>query len=468
MAALVCDICGGKLVMGAGGIATCESCGMEHSQDRMKEKIQEIKGVVRVDNSHMVDNWMKMGLDAANAGNQKEAYDYFTKVIEVEPNNWRAIFEKGKAGAWQSTLGNSRTAELYQAVKTALAIISTSNMPEAEVAENKNIFAVAIYNVNNAFLDLRQQNFDKCDDKYYDLHWDEWWEVHYNQATANVSQTEDVISLIADLDDELSKKNVLEMKKHICEVLQYICSCQDTYWDSYGKNYLQCFGIYESTKKPFVEKYVQLVAEIREIEPDFRTSKYSQIDPWDPPTQWDFNRYDKLLSYWQKKDAETKRIQEENKAKKRFEEYWSEHSAEKQTFEQRLSAINEEKAQIQSTLSGFNDRIQKVQKEQEDQVADVSQELVALKDQISSLETQKSKLGLFAGKQKKEIQAQINSLKATLPNIEEKVTRAKAAINSDIDAKLSQINANKKPFSDRLAALTNEENSINTELTKAR
>lgn len=73
MAALICDICGGKLVMGSGGIAVCDSCGMEHSPDRMKEKIQEVKGVVRVDNTHMVDNWMKMGTSAAQAGNNKEA-----------------------------------------------------------------------------------------------------------------------------------------------------------------------------------------------------------------------------------------------------------------------------------------------------------------------------------------------------------------------------------------------------------
>ena len=316
MGALVCDICGGKLVMGTGGIAVCDSCGMEYSKEHVKEKVQEIKGVVQIDNSNMVSSWMKMGTAAAEAGNNKEAYDYFTKVIEVEPNNWRAIFEKGKAGAWQSTLANSRTAELYQAVKTALAIIDEQGMSENEVAEIKNEFAVAIYNINNAFLDLRQQNFDRYDDKYYDMHWDEWWEVHYKQATANVSQTEDAITLIEDLDDDLSKSNVFAMKKHICEVLCYICSCQDTYWDSYSKNYLQCFGIYENIKKPFVEKYVELVAEIRESEPDFRTSKYSQIDPWSPPDSWDSNRYDKLLSYWQKKEGEIKRIQEEKKKRK--------------------------------------------------------------------------------------------------------------------------------------------------------
>ena len=39
MAALVCDLCGGKLIMGAGGVATCDSCGMEYSPERMKEKV---------------------------------------------------------------------------------------------------------------------------------------------------------------------------------------------------------------------------------------------------------------------------------------------------------------------------------------------------------------------------------------------------------------------------------------------
>jgi len=48
MAALSCDICGGKLVMGAGSIAVCDSCGMEHNKDRMQEKIQEIKGSIEV------------------------------------------------------------------------------------------------------------------------------------------------------------------------------------------------------------------------------------------------------------------------------------------------------------------------------------------------------------------------------------------------------------------------------------
>mgnify|MGYP000013267147 FL=1 len=301
MAALVCDLCGGKLVMGAGGIAVCDSCGMEYSTERMREKVQMIKGSVQIDNSNMVDTWMRLAMSAAQAGNQKEAYDYYAKVIEVEPQNWRAIFGKGKAAAWQSTLANSRTSELYQAVKKAIEIIDNSGMSEEEVILRKNEFAVAIYNVNNAFLDLRQSNFDKHEERYYDLHWDEWWESHYVQGTENIEQTEDVMTLIKDFSDDTSKRNVLEMKKHICEVLCYICSCSSTCWDSYDKEYLKCYGLTESSKEPFIKKYIGLVEEIQEAEPDFQISNFCLLDPWSPPNEWSSGRYDEVVEYWQKR-----------------------------------------------------------------------------------------------------------------------------------------------------------------------
>ncbi len=46
MAALTCDICGGKLIMQTGALVKCESCGMEYTKERMQEKVQEIKGIM--------------------------------------------------------------------------------------------------------------------------------------------------------------------------------------------------------------------------------------------------------------------------------------------------------------------------------------------------------------------------------------------------------------------------------------
>ena len=49
MAALQCEICGGKLIGKPGGLFECEFCGTEYSTEWAKAKIQEIKGTVKVE-----------------------------------------------------------------------------------------------------------------------------------------------------------------------------------------------------------------------------------------------------------------------------------------------------------------------------------------------------------------------------------------------------------------------------------
>lgn len=467
MAALVCDICGGKLVMGSGGVAVCDSCGMEYSTERMREKVQAIKGTVQIDNSNMVGTWMKMAQSASEAGNQKEAYDYYAKVLEVEPSNWRALFGKGKAAAWQSTLANSRTSELYQAVKMSIGIIEHSDMTADEIASAKNEFAVAIYNVNNAFLDLRKANFDRHDDKYYDMHWDEWWEVHYTQGTENVRQTEDVMTLIDGLDDDLSKSNVLEMKKHICDVLVHICDCSDTYWDSYSKNYLQCFGLNESTKKPFVDKYLSLVAEIRETEPNYKTTKYSQIDPWSPPVRWDSNRSDKIHQYWQDKDHEIEELRKKKLAEKRHTAYWEEHAAEKQQYLSRISEIDSELAGLYEQSELFESKISAIREDLTKELP-IQLQLAAIRRQQSDLRNQKAKLGLFSGKQRKQLQEQIDSLQSQVNSCEETIKRQKAEIQADVFERIAIVESERKPTKERIEQLEREKSSIQAELSKER
>ena len=49
MAALQCEICGGKLMAKSGGIFECEYCGMQYDKTRIQEMVQEIKGTVKVE-----------------------------------------------------------------------------------------------------------------------------------------------------------------------------------------------------------------------------------------------------------------------------------------------------------------------------------------------------------------------------------------------------------------------------------
>ena len=461
MAALVCDICGGKLVMGSGGIAVCDSCGMEHSPDRMKEKIQEVKGVVRVDNSHMVDNWMKMGSAAAEAGNNKEAYEYFTKVIEVDPSNWRAIYEKGKAGAWQSTLGNLRISELYQGIKMAMEIIANLDVNEEELISIKNEFAVALFNINNAITDLMEQNLSDLDDKYFDSHWDQMWNTRQRYIT-NVSQLEDALSLITDLSDDLSKSNVIEFKKRMCGDLRNACASTQ-YWTSYSQDSLGYLGFSSSEKKQYLDKYWCLVDEIREVEPNFSTEKYSYPDPFGPG----LHMSDEIYNYWKKIDAERQEKKKKEIQKKHFGTYWQEHAAEKIQYEERIRVIDTEIGGIRDSTAQFDARIAEIKKDSAVALPAENQ-LAEIKNQQSELVSQKNKLGLFAGKQKKQIQEQIDALQSQISTFEDSINNQKKVIQDDIFARVASVQAEQKPYLDQIAKLESEKEHIKNELTKER
>ena len=60
MAALSCEICGGKLIGKPGGIFECDSCGIEYNTEWAKAKIQEIKGTVKVEGTVEVTGTVKL------------------------------------------------------------------------------------------------------------------------------------------------------------------------------------------------------------------------------------------------------------------------------------------------------------------------------------------------------------------------------------------------------------------------
>lgn len=429
MAELLCDICGGKISMGSGGIAVCDSCGIEYKKERIHEKVQEIKGTVRVDNSHMIDNWMQMGNAAAEAGNHKESYDYFTKVIEVDSENWRAIYEKGKAGAWQSTLCNLRTAEIYQGITTSLDIINRLNLSVDEVIGLKNEFAVALFNFNNAITDLMEQNLTDIFDKYFDSHWNQMWNTRQRYLT-NVNQLEDALTLIIDLEDDLSKNNVIEFKKRMCSDLINACASIQ-YWTNYSESSLGYFGFSIPEKKQYLDKFWSLVDDIRIVETDFATTKYNQPDPFSPG--FELNRSDRIFEYWKKRD-DVRSARKEREEKKRFSEYWNAHQEEKFTLEA-------EKASIIDKIAILNDEIVKISG---------GIEKANIQEKIKKLISDKESLGIFKGKEKKAIQEQIYLLKAEINVINDKLESSAAEIRLRID-----------PLNNRI-------NEIHNELTKIR
>lgn len=120
MAVIVCDLCGGKLIIGANGTATCEGCGVEYSLERMKEKYQELHGIKSVDNSKKIENYLELAESACDANNLAEAESYANRILEVDPQNYAAWIIKGKSAGWQSDQQNNRVMESAVAFSKAI------------------------------------------------------------------------------------------------------------------------------------------------------------------------------------------------------------------------------------------------------------------------------------------------------------------------------------------------------------
>jgi hypothetical protein len=463
MAALVCDLCGGKLIMGAGGIATCESCGMEHSADRMKEKVQEIKGTVRVDNSHMIENYLEMARTAKEAGNNAEAESYCNKVIEIEPTNYKAWMLKGEAAAWQSSLQNSRVDEGVTAFVKGI-----NNAPEEEKEELIEDAKEQIKNLSLAMISLRADRFAKWPDE--------------EESAGFISDLTSILSTVVTFLTQTGALIPLAeiMAPIATQINQSVVKAwQNVIWPDYngdpndsddraGKYEWQTFIKRVGYCTTLVEKAIDLCDEDDEDDIQRYENLIFMHKAAIDSCSWDYNFTDwgkswhkewsltdeakrarrTLISQYEAKvreikasiaakqaaeKAEKERIAREE-AQKRFDAYWAEHAEEKASLETEQKDLN-------SKIAAFNKEIEAIPGKAEIDNVD---------ERIKKLTEEKSALGLFKGKEKKALQEQIDQANTEKKGIQDRMDAAK----KEIEAKISP--------------LQNRVNTISNELTKAR
>ncbi len=470
MAVLVCDLCGGKIVMGSGGTGVCSNCGMEYSTERLREKLSEGGATVaapvaapQADNSKMIENYLKMAENALSAGNNEEAESYCNKIIEIDVTNYRAWLIKGQAAGWQSTLRNPRLLESVSAFAKAI-----ENAPEDEKEAVKEEAVDQITRLTNAMLSLRTDNFaeNPCEENKNAIVSDlkemthilkQFFEVtgifidptpafdrvptNINNAAVDafdnvilpeykgdpndpddrankyewqrfIEKTDYCIGLlgvaIAISKDDKTKITCYKNAAHYQQMAIDSCSWKRDY-SSYGGSYWNKeWSLSDSAKQLRRNKIAEYNAEIARLE----NAKKEE----------------------ERAEEEAKRKAEEEEAKKRFEEYWAEHAEEKKTLEEEAASL---KAQVNELKNELENVPEKAEKEEASK-------------QLRSLLVKRESLGIFKIKEKKAVQEEIDTASAKVKTLEEKVNAVQKAIREKIDSLNKRIN------------------EINDELTKAR
>lgn len=452
MAALVCDICGGKLIMGAGGIAVCDSCGMEHSADRMKEKVQEIKGVVRVDNSHMIENYLEMAQSAKDVGNNAEAESYCNKVIEIEPTNYKAWMLKGEAAAWQSSLQNLRIDEGVAAFVKAINN-SPDDVKDDLVEEAKD----QIKKLSIAMISLRADRFAKWPDEEEANGFISDITSILNTVVTFLSQTGMLIPLpeimapIATLITESvlrAWRNVIQ-PDYTGDLNGSNVMAGKQKWQNFIKRAGYCTSLVEKAislcdedDEEDILRYKILIlihkAAIESFTADYATTVWGErsLRPVQL-TDEEKNARRALIHDYEAKIKiieEAKKIKEKEEAKKRFDNYWSEHADAKLSFERKRAALREQISLLQDKISNIPGGTEKKN----------------IQERIDALNAEKHSLGLFKGKEKKAVQEKID------------------AANLELKKVVDKMDAAKKEIENQIVSLQRQIDKINDELTKER
>ena len=437
MEALVCDICGGKLTMGAGGIATCQSCGMQYNAERMKEKVQEIKGTVQIDRSNQTGTFLQMAQSARRAGNNLEAEIYANKVIEIEPSNYEAWLIKGQAAAWQSTLANSRIKEGVQFIARGINY-APDGLKQSLISAAESDIGSLLTAVNS----LREERFQKWPDADEAKGWmDELLGftqtiLLFDQLAHCIIDKDKIINPIAK-----SVEQTVIGTWNRCQSEYFPAGCAfanypDKYrWETFLTQSNNCILMMEASAA-FSEDFDDLIhiyENLITMREYIRDSMYWDLKYMYVGEQWvkyPDNHYvlnanaqavhNSKINEYRQKTAEVngkKAAKKAEAARQKTEAYWK--------------AYPDQKKKLEEEKQGLMKEISKKRKEID--AIPGKEDVAELQDTIQNLKDQKTLLRIFKMKERKALLEQIDAETAKLKGVQDRMDAMKTVIEREIE-----------------------------------
>ena len=469
MKKIACEMCGSSELIKDGGVFVCQSCGCKYTVEEAKKMMVEgtvqIEGTVKIDNSDKVDTYREMAINAYNSRNTSEAYKYFLKVLEIDPSDYQSIFYKGMCQGWETTLARPRVGEAVAAYQQAV-----QHIPDGISQKVTALFISDLTRLMSAWFNKAQERYFDVSDFYQSNR-----DIIYDYRGVGEKVVKYIDSYMDTVINSESAALIEAVGELYCSACEAVCSYAQI-WTSYSQDNMIYSGLSSNDKAPYLRDYDNMIFEVRKYNPAFKkpTSEYSVIERLDTKS---FSSLDATkINYQRCLDADrtiNQRVQHykdeilQQKKRERREKYWSEHAAEKQQYESRLEAIDSEIRALKSQDAPYMARIAEIKKDLSQRIPAESQ-LAELKKQQKDLAEQKSKLGLFSGKQKKALQAQIDSLQTKIDDLNTAAIQQKRAIEYDVSNRITAVEEERSPIVKQLSELDGERSRINYELNRDR
>lgn len=445
MKQLTCEMCGSTDLLKQEGVFVCQTCGTKYSVEEAKKMMIEgtvdVSGTVKVDKSGELDNLLILAERALKEGNYESAERYYDNILRMDPDNWRANFYKSYCSTMQSKIANV-VSNFYTTVSTATSSIGI-------IVKEKPVDTEAVTEILNKISSLAGL-------------------VLLNKFKVYINYPEKLIvnGTYVNLQNQGGFFNVIAEYKGI---MRQVLLVETAILRSDYAN-TQMVKVAEETHK-LLKKYAYSIAEYNPY-PNNRIWKSSFQDAigWCGELDTILDNSEKLIK--EGKEIVSKHEAEERKKREREQQarneaYWAEHAEEKQQLESERNTLQAQLKQLQEQVAPYDREIAKWQKKREADTP-AQEDKKTVEKQISDLRTEKNNLGIFKGKEKKALQAQIDELSSRLPAINESIEAEGKEQIKMCNGKIREIDQQAKPIKDKIAAAEKRINEIKAELTKNR
>ena len=463
MKKIVCEMCCSNDVIKDGEFYVCQACGTKYTVESARSLLKDIgtldiKGKVEIDSSNQVESLTAMANNALSLNNYKDALNYIEKILAIDPQNYNALFLKGKAINGIYTLKDK-----YNAFSYALQCVPSEK--ESALIEDITSHLVAFY---SSLLDecAKEYNTDVIVDRQ---------RVEYERAVENISNpfNTDILKEKIKLDkgevlNPFFKKTLDFAKKEgerSIQTIKKVIKKNESLWCNpcaiESKNIEIIFAFLDGIIKYTTDLAIKVDA--IELYVDF-SKDACKLKYYRGANIYTSFLDDRIIENIEKnatlyKNQITSLKKElDNKRKESTKKYWKEHSEEKKALEEKLVSLEEELNNIKPSIQKSINEIKNVANGEMKTAAQLF--IDESMEKIKNLSLEKSKLGIFKGKRKAEIDKEIEALRREIEKTRPNITKQKVELQNEIRSS--------NPDFIKFDKLNEEIKNINEELTKDR
>ena len=384
MKRLTCELCGSTDFVKESGMFVCQSCGCKYSPEEAKALLSSHSAADgnpgRFDE---IANNLRLANSALDCGDGASAYDYASRILDLEPQNTDGWIVKMKSMESLGTLADLRLPEVISAGKNAVGF-SGDALGKVEPVVYGYFLSRAAYLIQYSAVHIEDtQNiesiigqFGKANMFLYNLNEPcRLKDAEYLQLYDGIANQ--ALTLVDNVPDEA--------------LVQY---------DGLAQLLENCAREYEKQTQAVLRRVKLYGSDLQDSAKRARQTIQYGLD----------QRSKKALSASSQRQAQEKQ--------RRIEEYWSAHG--------------EEKALLESELQNVQSKIEAL----EEQLASlpVLEEKAAAQNVLSSLQDTLQSLGLFKSKEKKALQEKIQLQKKLLNDINSQFSQAAGPIQQEISS----------------------------------